>query len=229
MVRMMWKSYFVGELLKWHSVNRRDFRWRRESDPYKILISELMLQRTQAKQVEPVYLDFVTRFPDASTLADAPVDAIDSVLYPLGLTHRGIRIKHMAERLRDEHKGTIPDSFGALLSLPGVGRYVAGAVLSFGFGRDIAVVDANVARIIIRFFSFEPKTVRAHTDRELWSFCQRLLPSGNGPEFNRALLDFAAAICTARKPHHDECPLKAHCKYYRQEKGSLRPPLLSAV
>lgn len=215
------KDFFVDGLLEWHHTNTRNFAWRRESDSYKVLISELMLQRTQARQVEPVYLEFVELFPDPSTLANASVDGIESVLYRLGLAHRGIRMKHMAERIRDKHNGAIPDKIEALLDLPGVGRYVASAVLSFGFGQDIAVVDANVARVIIRFFSYKPKTVRPHTDRELWSFCQRILPSVNGPNFNRALLDFAAAICTARKPHHEQCPLKDHCKYYKKERKSI--------
>lgn len=213
---MTWKDYFVGELLEWHRVNKREFRWRRKSDPYKILISELMLQRTQARQVEPVYLEFVARFPDPSALAAASVDDIGSVLYPLGLAHRGIRIKRMAEQLRDRHNGVVPDNIEALLGLSGVGPYIASAVLSFGFDRDMAVVDANVARVIMRFCSFSPKTVRPHTDRDLWSFCQKMLPAGSGPDFNRALLDFAAAICTARNPQHERCPVKDHCEYYER-------------
>jgi A/G-specific adenine glycosylase len=212
-----WEDYFVGGLLKWHRANKRKFRWRKESDPYKILISELMLQRTQARQVEPVYLKFVANFPDPPALADASVGDIESVLYPLGLAHRGIRIKRMAEQLRDRYNGVVPDNIDALLDLSGVGLYVASAVLSFGFGRDTAVVDANVARVIMRFFSFNPKTVRPHTDRGLWSFCQKILPSGSGPDFNRALLDFAAAICTARKPQHERCPVRDHCEYYEGE------------
>lgn len=211
-----WKDYFVEELLKWHRANKREFRWRKESDPYKILISELMLQRTQAQQVEPVYLEFVAYFPDPSALAASSVDHIEGVLYPLGLAHRGIRIKRMAEQLRDRHNGIVPDNIESLLDLSGVGAYVASAVLSFGFGRDTAVVDANIARVIMRFFSFNPKTVRPHTDRDLWSLCQKILPSRSGPSYNRAILDFAAAICTARKPQHEQCPVKDHCEYYER-------------
>jgi|GEM_PF-659920 len=208
------KDYFVAGLSKWHRANKRKFRWRKESDPYRILVSELMLQRTQARQVEPVYLEFIRRFPNPSELAVASVGDIEGVLYPLGLAHRGIRIKRMAEQLRDRHDGAVPDDIESLLDLSGVGRYVASAVLSFGFGRDVAVVDANVARVIIRFFSFNPKTVRPHTDRALWAFCQKILPADSGPHFNRALLDFAAAICTARKPRHEQCPVKDYCAWY---------------
>jgi A/G-specific adenine glycosylase len=175
-----------------------------------------MLQRTQAQQVEPVYLEFMEHFPDPSALAAAAVDHIEGVLYPLGLAHRSIRIKRMAEQLTDRHNGIVPDNIESLLDLSGVGPYVATTVLSFGFGRDTAVVDANIARVIMRFFSFSPKTVRPHTDRELWLFCQKILPYGSGPSYNRAILDFAAAICAARKPQHEQCPVKDHCEYYER-------------
>lgn len=177
-------------------------------------MSELLLQRTQARQVEPVYLELIKHFPNTSALANASLGEIERVIYPLGLAHRAVRIKRMAEELRDKHHGVVPDHITDLLDLSGVGPYVANAVLSFGFGQDIAVVDANVARVIIRFFTFHSKSSRPHTDRTLWSFCQEIVPLRRGPDFNRAILDFAAAICTARKPHHDHCPISDYCEYY---------------
>ena len=213
-VSTTWSDYFVGGLLSWHRANKRDFPWRKKTNPYNTLLSEIMLQRTPARQVEPVYLQFVAEFADPLVLAAASVDEIESVLYPLGLAHRGSRIKRMAEQIRDKHEGVVPDDIGALMDLVGVGPYVAAAVFSFGFGHNTAVVDANVARVTTRFFSFTPKTARAHTDRDLWSFCQGMLPPGRGPDFNYAILDFAAAICTARKPQHDRCPVKDHCEFH---------------
>lgn len=208
------KELFVETLLEWYKINKRCFPWRKESDPYRILISELMLQRTQARQVEPVYLEFVKHFPNASTLVNSSIKEIESVIYPLGLAHRATRIRRMAEQLRDKHFGVVPDDIKGLIDLKGVGPYVANAVLSFGFGQDVAVVDANVARVIIRVFTFSARSSRPHTDRTLWSFYQEMLPSGRGPDLNRAIIDFAAAICVARKPLHCQCPIRDYCDYY---------------
>jgi len=213
------KELFVETLLEWYKINKRCFPWRKESDPYRILISELMLQRTQARQVEPVYLEFIERFPNASMLVNSSIKEIESAIYPLGLAHRAIRIRHMAEQLQDKHLGVVPDDIKGLTDLQGVGPYVANAVLSFGFGKDVAVVDANVARVIVRAFTFSVRSSRPHTDRALWSFYQEMLPSGHGPDLNRAIIDFAAAICVARKPLHSQCPIRDHCDYFADHRN----------
>lgn len=203
----MLNSEFVRRLLHWHRQHRRIFPWRLSRDPYRVLIAELMLQRTQAQQVRPIYEKFVSKFPKPMPITEPTASA---VLKPLGLAHRIPRIKTLMMELAE--LGYVPDNMEDLLELSGVGRYIASAVLCFGFGKDVPIVDVNVARVLGRVFGLKPKC-RPHNDPNILKLAARLVPIGKGPEYNEALLDLAALVCKP-KPLCDMCPLRKLCRYY---------------
>jgi len=211
---------YVNVLLNWRKKNERKFAWRRENNPFHILIAEIMLQRTGARQVEPVYAEFVAKYPSVSDLANAPLEDIVKCLRPLGLKYRAIRLKQLAKTLEKEFGGNVPKKERELLGLPGVGKYVANAVQCFAFKRDVPIVDANVLRILKRVFSVN-SVEDSHKDLEIWDFAAELIPKGKARDLNISTLDFASLVCTARRPRHHICPLKNICDFY-QKKGSHR-------
>ena len=206
---------FAELLLKWYRKNRRSYVWRQKKDAYSILIAEIMLQRTKANQVEPVYIDFMRRFPDVRELDQATEKEIGEYFGRLGLLWRTGLVKRLAGELVDRFDGGIPEDRDELLSLPAVGDYVADAVLSFARGKDVAVVDANVCRILGRVFGLTSRG-EARRNRRFRRVAQELVPSGRANEFNWAMIDFAALTCTPRHPKCDSCPMNKFCFYYRQ-------------
>jgi len=204
-------------LLKWYGKNGRSYVWRRKKDPYEILMAEIMLQRTKADQVEPVYLNFINIFPSPEILNRASEDEIGEYFSRLGLLWRTRLVKGLAQELVDRFNGKVPQSREALLSLPAVGEYMADAVLCFAYGKDVAVVDANVCRIIERVFGITPKG-EARRDRRFRNLAQEMVPSGKASEFNWAMIDFAALVCTSRNPKHGVCPMNGFCSYFQELK-----------
>lgn len=211
------RNAVVSELLEWFRKHGRIYPWRRDTDSYRILIAEIMLQRTKADQVLGVYESFIREFPDPSSLAMAETEKIENAFARLGLRWRAGKIKRLAHALVSRYNGRIPDERKELLSLPGVGEYIADAVLCFAYGRDVAVVDANVCRIMERLAGLRPKG-EARRDPDFRRAVQELVPKGMAREFNWALIDLAAMICTPKKPKCPECPLKEVCMYASQKK-----------
>lgn len=201
---------FPELLLEWFREDRRNYVWRRKKDPYKILMAEIMLQRTRADQVEPIYIDFVKRFPNAKELNRATEREIGEYFGGLGLLWRVKLVKRLAGELVDRFGGKIPKSRDLLLSLPAVGEYMADAVLCFAYEEDVAVIDANVCRIIGRVFDLKAKG-EARRDPQFRRAVNKLLPSGKAKEFNWAIIDLGAVICTPRDPSCNICPLKSLC------------------
>lgn len=210
------KEFFVSNVVHWYAVNKRDFPWRREPTPYEVLISEIMLQRTQAPQVAVVYRKFLQKYTSPESIASADKDKLLEALRPLGLHHRIARMQKMASTLVQKYDGKIPRRRESLLELPGVGPYIANAVLCFGFGEDVPLVDSNVARLYERYFAIHTSKKRRHTDSRLWDFAKSLLPEGDSVRFNRAILDFAALICRL-KPLCHKCDLSERCQYVIEE------------
>jgi A/G-specific adenine glycosylase len=208
---------FPNLLLEWFRENGRSYVWREKKDPYEILIAEIMLQRTKADQVEPIYLDFIKRFPDVQELNKATEEEIVEYFSRLGLLWRAKLVNRLAEKLVDRFKGEIPKSRDLLLSLPAVGEYIADAVLCFAYKEDVAVVDSNVCRIIERVFGIFPKG-EARRDRRFRNLAKEMIPSDRTNEFNWAMIDFAALVCTPRNPKHDICPMSSLCSYYQKLK-----------
>jgi A/G-specific adenine glycosylase len=208
------KREFAELLLEWWQSNKRDFPWRRTNDPYKILIAELLLRKTTARQVSNLFEKFLVSFPDAKALSKAQENEIKDLIKPLGMEHkRAPLLKKLASDLARKYSGQIPQSENDLISLPGVGRYVANAVLCFAYGKDVPLVDTNVVRVFQRVFDFKSQKRRIKDDPTFWEFVAEAIPSGRARDFNLAVIDFANKVCKPRKPNCTECPLQAICKY----------------
>jgi A/G-specific adenine glycosylase len=205
---------FQERLLTWYAANKRDLPWRNTSDPYSILVSEIMLQQTQVDRVIPKYEEFLQKYPTLDALANAPVEEVRKTWYPLGYNIRPLRLHSIAREAVEKYGGRIPDDPDALQSLKGIGRYTVGAVLSFAFGHEAPILDTNVRRLLHRVFIGEGDAKRYSVQKDLWELSEALIPSGKGYEFNQALMDFGATVCTARKPVCLVCPLNDVCKAF---------------
>jgi len=205
-------AYFRRTLLRWYRFSARHFPWRETDDPYLILLSEVLLQRTQAPQVKDNYKTIAAALPTPSALAKAPLAAIEEALGPLGLAKRAVTLKRMGEELVARHEGGVPSGVSDLMSLPGVGRYIAAATAVFAAGSRVAVVDANVIRVLSRFFGVSSDKKRPRDDPMVWRLAQSLLPRSRAADYNWALIDFAALVCRARAPLCAECPLRRRCR-----------------
>ena len=208
------KDFFNVALLKWYEQNHRDFPWRGVSDPYAILISEILLQKTRAENVVTVFNKFIVKYPNANKLSDASFTDIKNEIKTLGLyNQRATKIQNLARILVEKYNGKIPDNKKELLELPGVGIYIANAVLCFAFNYDVPLLDTNIGRIIERVFSVKV-TGEERKKIRVWNLIAEFLPEGKSREYNYSLIDFGAKVCTARNPKHNLCPLIEICDYY---------------
>ena len=198
-------------LLLWFAAQGRDLPWRHTRDPYAILVAEIMLQQTGVERVLPKYEAWLARFPTLHALAAAPRSEVIRLWSGLGYNSRAVRLHEVARQVVDEHGGQLPDTLEGLLKLKGIGRYTAGAVLSFAFGRDVAVLDTNVRRVLTRVFLGPRRTARLRGERRLWDLAETLVPAGRAYDFNQALMDFGATWCTPRRPRCPACPMRGFC------------------
>lgn len=206
---------FASTLLDWFRLNARDFPWRKTKNPYRVLIAEILLQRTLAEKVEPVYRKFMREFPNFGALATADLDRISKLIEPLGLRKRAGMIKETAEDVVKKYNGKLPQDAERLLELKGIGYYAANAVLCLSHGEDRPMVDWNVARVFGRIWSLKMKS-SPHTDKNFLELVSRYIPRGMGKEFNLALLDFSAKICKPKNPECDICPFNSVCEYSKK-------------
>jgi A/G-specific adenine glycosylase len=202
---------FQARLLAWYARHGRDLPWRRTRAPYRVLVSEIMLQQTQVDRVVPKYRQFLRTYPTMRRLAAAEVDDVRRLWYPLGYNARPVRLHAIARESVARYRGRLPADAEALRALPGVGRYTAGAILAFAYGRDVAVLDTNVRRVLGRVFLGPRRLARLRGDAPLWALAEALVPRGRGYDFNQALMDFGATWCTARRPRCAPCPLRGLC------------------
>ncbi len=200
---------FQKRLLGWYDEAGRDLPWRRTEDPYKILVSEVMLQQTQVDRVIPKFHEFLQKYPTVQDLAEAKPEEVRKTWYPLGYNIRPYRLHGIARETMERYGGNIPSEEEELLSMKGIGRYTAGAIQSFAFQKDAAILDTNVIRVLHRIFigTGDPKKQKAI----LWILSEKLIPKGKGYDFNQALMDFGAMVCTARKPFCLLCPMRDIC------------------
>ena len=206
------RRQFRARLLAWYRRNGRPLPWRTTSDPYHILVSEIMLQQTQVDRVLPKYDEWLEKYPSLEALAQAPEDDVTRTWYPLGYNVRPKRLQAIAREAVTRFDGTLPSDEATLLSFKGIGQYTAGAIRSFAFGERAAIVDTNVARVLFRVFirSGDPK---AHAvKRRLWQISNALVPVKHVFDFNQGLMDLGATICTPRKPKCLACPVASLCR-----------------
>ena len=203
---------FRYKILGWFEKHGRKYPWRDSYDPFKILIAEMMLRRTKADQVKPVYEQFFSEFSDVEALANAEDQTIEKILYPLGLKWRTPAFKLLARELKEKYHYRIPDKREELKKLPGVGSYVAGAVLSIGYGKKEWMVDSNIVRVFRRYFGVKTSK-EGRRDRQVIEMAKVYVFCRNPRNANLAILDFTALTCIPRKPRCKICPLQKKCKY----------------
>jgi len=213
-----------NRLLRWYRRHARDLPWRRTTDPYRILVSEVMLQQTQVDRVVGFYETFLRRYPTIDALAAAPDNAVREAWDGLGYYARARNLHQTARRVVGELGGDIPDDPAAIRRLPGIGRYTAGAVLSIAFGRDAAILDTNAARVLTRFFGVRSRGGRARTQARLWALAEAVTPRGRAGDFNQAIMDLGATVCRARQPSCAACPLRTTCRTAKRRPTPRRPP-----
>jgi A/G-specific adenine glycosylase len=215
---------FQGTLLAWYRSNGRQLAWRHTRDPYRVLVSEVMAQQTQAARAEQAYLRFVERFPTVTDLAEATLSEVLTAWKGLGYNRRARALHQAAQSIVERHGGDVPADVDALLALPGVGPYTARAVLAFAFGQDIAPVDTNVGRVLTRALAGEPLTRRALQD-----LADVAVPRGRGREWSNALMDLGASLCPAANPSCHACPVAAACAWGGPEGGQGADPAAPAT
>lgn len=203
-------------LLDWYAAEQRTLPWRETSDPYAILVSEIMLQQTQVDRVLPKYYQFLAAFPTLQALADAPTSEVISAWVPLGYNMRAVRLQSIARQVIAEHGGKIPDTIEELLTLKGIGRYTAGAIACFAYRKPVATVDTNIRRVLHRIFVGlehpEPKL----NDAQSLALAEQVLPHDEAYNWNQALMDLGATICTSNNPQCTRCPIQEACLAYEE-------------
>jgi A/G-specific adenine glycosylase len=210
-------------LLTWYRRHGRDLPWRRTRDPYRVLVSEIMLQQTQVDRVIPKYHEWLDRYPTLDALADAPPAEVVQTWYPLGYNIRPRRLHDIAREAMSSHGGRLPDDEATLRSFKGIGAYTAGAVMSFAFGKRAAILDTNVARVLFRVFVARGQPDSHAMKKRLWDISRAVLPHRHVFDFNQALMDLGATVCSARAPRCEACPMTARCRSFPLTRPHRRP------
>jgi A/G-specific adenine glycosylase len=209
-------------LLTWYEQNKRDLPWRRTRDPYAIWISETMLQQTQVATAIGYWERWLVAFPTVTDLANAPLESVLKQWQGLGYYARARNLHKAAIVIRDTHNGAFPTDFEDVLALPGVGRYTAGAVCSIAMGQDTPIVDANIIRVLCRFYAIGGDPKSPGVQKILWEKAETLLPLGRAREFNQAMMELGALVC-GKSPVCKQCPLSSQCVAFAQEEVALYP------
>jgi len=211
-------------LLAWYDRHRRALPWRGNRDPYRVWVSEVMLQQTQVATATPFYQSFLDRFPTLATLARARAADVLAAWSGLGYYRRARHLHQAARRVVREHAGQVPDDVARFGSLPGVGRYTTGAVLSICFDRRLAVLDGNVARVLSRLHALPASVKSPSGARALWALADSLVPTHRPGDWNQALMELGATVCLPREPRCEACPIRRWCRAYGLGRVAEFPP-----
>ncbi len=206
------RAYFSRELLIWYDRSKRDLPWRRHRDPYFIWVSEIMLQQTRVDTVIPYFNRFIERFPTIRDLAEAPQEDVVKMWEGLGYYSRARNLQTAAQQIVELHGGQMPSQREHVFALKGVGPYTAGAILSIAFNQPEPAVDGNVMRVFSRYFLIEDDIAKPKTRIAMEKMIPALIPEGRASDFNQALMELGALICTPKSPHCLICPVMEHCR-----------------
>jgi A/G-specific adenine glycosylase len=203
---------FGAALIDWFQASHRDLPWRRTNDPYAIWVSEIMLQQTQVRTVIPYYERFLQRFPTLAALATADEEAVIHAWAGLGYYARARNLWRGVQAVMERYGGAVPRDPAELLRLPGVGRYTAGAIASIAFNVPAPILDGNVIRVLCRLFALRGDPKSAPLSARLWELAEALIPEGQAAQFNPAMMELGATVCTPVRPACDRCPVAAWCR-----------------
>lgn len=201
----------MTRLLRWYRRNARDLPWRRTKDPYAIWVAEIMLQQTTVETVIPYYEKFLKRFPTVRSLARADEEEVLRCWSGLGYYSRARNLHRASRIVVEKYEGLLPSKVEDLLSLPGIGRYTAGAIASIAFGQRAPILDGNVTRVLSRLFALAQETKSSKGQKTLWKKAEEILPQKNCGEFNQALMELGATVCLPENPLCPQCPIAGIC------------------
>lgn len=207
------RSRLRRRLLDWYDLHKRDLPWRRrQGDAYAQMLAELMLQQTQVSTVTEHYQRFIRRFPAIVDLAQADLSEVLTLWSGLGYYSRARQLHAAAKTVVDRYGGVVPSDVDRLMTLPGIGRYTAGAIASIAYGRRAAVLDGNVTRVLMRLLALDANPKSSAVRTYLWSVAERLLPRRRCGDFNQALMELGASVCRPKSPICSDCPIKPYCR-----------------
>jgi A/G-specific adenine glycosylase len=210
-------------LLSWYKKNARDLPWRRTKDPYKIWVSEIMLQQTQVDTVIPYYEKWLKRFPTVEALAKSPSSEVMKYWAGLGYYRRVRMLHEAAKEICKNRRGKIPQTRDELLEIPGIGKYTAGAIASIAFDQKVPILDGNVIRILSRITAFSGDILLKESLNHLWNLAEAVLPNQNSGDFNQAMMELGATVCAPRNPSCLICPVRQVCRASKLGKPELYP------
>jgi A/G-specific adenine glycosylase len=214
---------FTNSLQQWYLQNKRDLPWRKTVDPYKIWLSEIMLQQTRVAQGTPYFLSFIRAFPSVFDLAKANEDQVLKLWQGLGYYSRARNLHKTAQYVAHELSGIFPDNYNDLLKLKGVGEYTAAAIASFSYNEAVPVVDGNVFRVLSRYFNIETDIAAASAKKEFAALAFELMPKDNPALFNQAIMEFGALQCVPTSPNCGICIFNSSCAALQKKKVDLLP------
>ena len=206
---------FQKRVIRWYEKNgRHDFSWRKTRDPYLVLVAEILLRKTGAWKAEEAYKDIITKFKTIRELSDADVTDLKQLIKPLGLHNRAELLIAISKEVMNRFDGKIPSNYDDLISIKGIGQYIANSILCFSYDFRVPIVDESVKRVMSRCAGYQSKKM-AYADKGLWSFVSSFLPTKKYVEFNYRLLDIGATFCRPTKPRCEDCPLTDLCLFYK--------------
>lgn len=226
---MKYPQPFSEELLLWYHDHKRDLPWRGESDPYKIWISEVILQQTRVQQGWDYYLKLISEFPDIKSLANAPNQDVMRVWQGLGYYSRARNLQTAAQQIVEKFNGKFPENYDDIISLKGIGPYTAAAIASIAFGKPYFAADGNVFRVMCRVFGILEDVNLPKTKKEIQDIGNQLIQHVNPADFTQALMEFGAIHCTPKSPQCHECPFEKNCYAIKHNMVYLLPLKVNKV